>query len=97
MLLWCAAFFFPHGCLGLLTDDQEVIGEGVKYLKIICFTYVFFGMTNTLLAGLRSVETVRIGFLVSGSTLVINVCLNYLLIGQFRRIPAKARARPSLP
>ena len=41
MLLWCAAFFFPHGCLGLLTDDQEVIGEGVKYLKIICFTYVF--------------------------------------------------------
>ena len=80
MLLWCAAFFFPHGCLGLLTDDQEVIGEGVKYLKIICFTYVFFGMTNTLLAGLRSVETVRIGFLVSGSTLVINVCLNYLLI-----------------
>ena len=64
MLLWWAAFFFPHGCLGLLTDDQEVIREGVKYLKIICFTYVFFGMTNTLLAGLRSVENVRIGFLV---------------------------------
>ncbi len=80
VLLWCAAFFFPRWCLGLLTDDQEVIGEGVKYLKIICFTYVFFGMTNTLLAGLRSVETVRIGFFVSGSTLIINVCLNYLLI-----------------
>ncbi|MFR9047651.1 MAG: MATE family efflux transporter [[Clostridium] leptum] len=98
MLLWCAAFFFPHGCLGLLTDDQEVIGEGVKYLKIICFTYVFFGMTNTLLAGLRSVETVRIGFLVSGSTLVINVCLNYLLIyGNFGAPGWVARARPSLP
>ena len=39
MLLWCAAFFFPHGCLGLLTDDQEVIGEGVKYLKIICLRF----------------------------------------------------------
>ena len=80
MLLWCATFFFPHWCLGLLTNDQQVIGEGVKYLKIICFTYIFFGMTNTLLAGLRSVETVRIGFFVSGSTLLINVCLNYLLI-----------------
>ena len=80
VLLWCAAFFFPRWCLGLLTDDQEVIGEGVKYLKIICFSYVFFAMTNTLLAGLRSVETVRIGFFVSGSTLIINVCLNYLLI-----------------
>ena len=28
VLLWCAAFFFPRWCLGLLTDDQEVIGEG---------------------------------------------------------------------
>ena len=80
VLLWCAAFFFPRWCLGLLTDDQEVIGEGVKYLKVICFSNVFFGMTNTLLAGLRSVETVRIGFFVAGSTLIINVCLNYLLI-----------------
>lgn len=80
VLLWGAAFFFPRWCLGLLTDDQAVIDEGVKYLKIICFTYVFFGMTNTLLAGLRSVETVRIGFFVSGSTLIINVCLNSILI-----------------
>jgi Na+-driven multidrug efflux pump len=37
-------------------------------------------MTHLLLAVLRSVETVRIGFWVSISTLVVNCGLNYLLI-----------------
>ena len=39
----------------------------MKYLQIICFSYVFFAMTNILLATLRSVETVKISFVVSGS------------------------------
>ena len=37
-------------------------------------------MTNVLLCALRSVETVKIGFAVSTSTLIINCCLNYCLI-----------------
>lgn len=80
LVLWALVFFLPGGCLGLLTDDRAVIAEGTKYLQIICFSYVFFAMTNILLASLRSVETVKISFLVSGSTLLINCCLNYLLI-----------------
>ena len=80
LILWALVFFFPRGCLGLLTNEQPVIEEAVKYLQIICFSYVFFAMTNILLATLRSVETVKISFVVSGSTLVINCCLNTLLI-----------------
>lgn len=80
LLLWAAVFFFTEGCLGLFTKDSVVIAEGAKYLKIICFSYPFFTMTNILLCSLRSVETVRIGFIISLSTLCINVCLNYILI-----------------
>ena len=80
LFLWAAMFFFPEACLGLFTNDSAVIAEGVKYLRIICFSYVFFTMTNILLCSLRSVETVRIGFIISLSTLCINVCLNYILI-----------------
>ena len=84
LLLWAVMFCFPAQVLGLLADDAAAIGEGVKYLRIICFTYFFFAVTNILLAALRSVETVRIAFLVSLSTLVIDVCLNYMLIyGRF--------------
>ena len=80
LLLWVVVFLFPKGCLGLLTNETAVIAEGARYLQIICFSYVFFALTNVLLAALRSVETVRIGFVVSAFTLVNNVCLNYLLI-----------------
>ena len=88
--LWCGVlaslalaavvFLFPGAVLGLLTNDASLIAEGVKYLRIICFTYPLFAVTNVLLCSLRGVETVRIGFLVSLTTLVINTCLNYILI-----------------
>ncbi len=73
-------FFFPELTLSIFTSDEAVIAEGIKYLQIICFSYIFFGITNVLLAGLRSVETVQVGFYVSVSTLLINVALNYTLI-----------------
>lgn len=79
-VLWAVVFFFPYGTLSLFTNEAGVLAEGVKYMKIICFSYLFFAVTNILLASLRSVETVKIGFIVSLSTLIINVCLNYMLI-----------------
>lgn len=78
--MWAVVFFFPQFALGLFTDDTAVIAEGEKYLRIVCFSYLFFGYTNLLLAILRSVETTVVGFGVSLSTLVINSCLNYVLI-----------------
>ncbi|MWV42934.1 MATE family efflux transporter [Paenibacillus sp. HJL G12] len=80
VVMWIIVFVFPEGCMSLFTNEHGVIQEGAKYLRIICFSYVFFAITNVLLASLRSVEIVRIGFIVSLSTLIINVCLNYVLI-----------------
>lgn len=80
VVMLAIVFFFPQGCLSLFTNDQSVIVEGMAYLKIICFSYVFFAITNILLSSLRSVEIVKIGLMVSLSTLIINVCLNYVLI-----------------
>ena len=73
-------YFFPRQALGLLTNEQAVIDEGAKYLVIICFSYVLFAVSQNLLSALRSVETVRIGFVVNLVALVINVVLNYGLI-----------------
>ena len=73
-------FFFPTQALGLLTNEQAVIQEGSKYLVIICFSYVLFAVSNNLLSALRSVETVKIGFVVNMVALVVNIVLNYGLI-----------------
>ena len=55
----------PHWALSLFTNDEDVIAEGVIYLRIICYSYFFFCLTNTLLNGLKAVETVKIGLGIS--------------------------------
>ena len=80
LVMWIIVFFFPQSLLSLFTNDQSVIAEGTKFVKIICFSYILFSITSILLATLRSVETVKIGFILSTTTLIINVCLNYVLI-----------------
>jgi putative MATE family efflux protein len=80
VLVWAVVFFFPESLLSLFTNEQNVINEATSYIEIVCFSYICFSITSILLATLRSVETVKIGFLLSSTTLVINVCLNYLLI-----------------
>jgi len=80
VLLWAAVFFFPKQFLSLYTNDQQVIAEAMKYAQIICFTYLFFCISNVLIASLRCVDTVKIGLYISIVTFFINVFLNWLLI-----------------
>lgn len=83
-VLFVAALLFPAQILGLLSNDADVIAEGVAYLQIICFTYIIFALTNMLTASLRSIGIVKIGYIVTASTLCINIVLNSLLIyGRF--------------
>ncbi len=82
--LFVAASCFPEQLLRLFTTDSAIIAEGVRYLKIIRFTYLFFAVTQILLATLRSVEIVRIAFFLSVQTFLINCGINYVLIyGRF--------------
>ncbi|MDD2956515.1 MAG: MATE family efflux transporter [Oscillospiraceae bacterium] len=79
-LCWAAVFFFPAQVLGLFTNEPAVIEEGMQYIRIVCFSYLFFVFTNVLVASMRCVETVRIGMYLSIVTLVTNVSLNWVLI-----------------
>ncbi len=80
LALFCRRFFRAPLLSFSFTDQWVYVDEAVKYMNIICFSYPIFAVTNVLLASLRSVETVKIGYLVSFSTLLINCTLNYILI-----------------
>lgn len=79
-VMMLVVLIFPNQTLSILTNEPAVIAEGAKYLVIICFSYVLFAITNILLSALRSVETVKIGFVVTLTALVVNIALNYGLI-----------------
>ena len=78
--MFLVVLFAPEQLLGLLSNEPLVIAEGVAYFRIICYSYIVFTVTNILVASLRSIGIVNIGYIISFSTLCINVCLNYLLI-----------------
>ena len=78
--LFVAACITPEGLMSLFTTTPEIKAEGVAYLRVMKYSYPIFALTMLFLALLRSVETVRVGFWVSVSTLVVNISLNYLLI-----------------
>jgi putative MATE family efflux protein len=75
-----AVFITPYGVLRIFSDNPEVIAQGVVYIRIVSFSYLFFCTTQVLMASMRCVEVVRIALAVSVSTLIIAVGLNYLLI-----------------
>ncbi len=84
MLIFAFAAVAPETLIRLFTDKQAVTEQAVPYLDIIKHTYLLFALTTLLLAILRSVETVKIGFYVSLSSFAINIILNYMLIyGKF--------------
>lgn len=82
IIVLCAVF--PTQLLGLFTNDAGIIAEGRSYLSIIQFTFLFFVLTQVLMAALRSVEIVKISFYISIVSLIVNVAINYTLIfGRF--------------
>ena len=75
-----ATLFFPAQILSLFSNDPEVINEALKYIKIIRYSYVFFCITQILIASLRCVETVKVGMYLSIITFFVNVFLNWVFI-----------------
>lgn len=80
VILFALISLFPYQALWLFTTDQPIIREGMSYLSIIRFTYLFFAITQILLATLRSTEVVKIALWLSVMTFFVNCSVNYVLI-----------------
>ena len=80
ILLFALVSIFPRQAVGIFTTEESIIREGVSYLSIIRFTYLFFAVTQILLATLRSVEVVKIAVYLSVMTFFVNCGINYVLI-----------------
>ncbi len=84
VLIFAFAAIAPETLIRLFTDKEAVIEQAVLYLDVIKHTYLMYTLSTILLAILRSVETVKIGFYVSLSSFALNIFLNYVLIyGKF--------------
>lgn len=72
--------FFPRQVLGLMTDNPVLIDLGAPYLRIVGPSYIFDGLASVYVGLQRSVENPRFGMRVYAVAVVLNTCLNYVLI-----------------
>ena len=88
LLATLSAVLFPEWIIRAFTQEPGVIREGAAYVQIVGFTYLFFSVSQVMIAAMRSVETAKIGLYISGMALVVNVGLNYVLIFGHLGFPA---------
>ena len=83
-----AVWIAPEPIMKIFTPEQPVVEEGVKYLKIISFSYIFTAFTQIYLNVMRSVERVMIATVVYLISLLLNISLNAVFIFGMLGCPA---------
>lgn len=84
ILFGIAAFFAPGAIMHIFSRDLAVIELGIKYLKIVAFTYPLTAATLIAASLVKSVEKVKIPLVASVAAIGFNAVFNYLLIfGKF--------------
>lgn len=77
-------FLFPKGVMGLVTNNAFLIGLGAPYVRIVGISYVFNAVSSVYVGMQRSTENPLIGLSVFTVSMLLNTCLNYMLIfGRF--------------
>lgn len=86
------ALCVPGMLMRIFTTDEAIIGEGVRYLRIVGFSYVLAAFTNVYLNIIRSIERVVIATVVYATSLSVNILLNAIFIFGLFGFPALGAA-----
>ena len=87
-LFTVAALVIPQYLMMIFTSDPAVIAEGIKYLRIVAFTYLMIGVTQAYLYVMRSVERVVVATVVYLCSLICNIIMNSIFIFGLFGLPA---------
>lgn len=71
---------FPNNIMKLFTSEENVILEGVKYLRVVSFSYIFYSITTIFLIILRSVKDVKLSIWIYVMSFFTNIFFNYMFI-----------------
>ena len=75
-----AAITVPEYLMRIYTSEPDVMAEGVKYLRIVCISYVLMAISMVYLNVMKSMERVVIATVCYGISFLTNVLINALLI-----------------
>lgn len=80
LIFFSISFFFPGAVMRLFTSSPETIHEGIRYLKVLSFSFIFMGFAQIFVSALRSVGKVVFPSVIYVVSLLVNVLLNAAFI-----------------
>ena len=72
--------FFPEKLMTIFTNQPKLIEIGAEYLKIAGFSYLLVGISQTYISLLKVTDKAKYSAIISGTTVIINIILNAVLI-----------------
>jgi len=84
-LIFAAAFtlfalFLPQVLIGIYSRNDQVIAEGVKYLRIVAYSYPLMAISFAFQMAFRSTEHIVLPTVCTAVSFVLNAVLNYVFI-----------------
>lgn len=73
-------FFFPGQIMGIFVSDERTIALGVRYLRVVCLSYLPAAVSSTCIFSMRALGQNKTSMLVSLITMGVNAVWNYVLI-----------------
>lgn len=80
--------FFPRQIVSFFTQDVLVIEQGIDYMRIAAWTFLFMALSLSISTGMRSIGESHIPLRISVAAVLINGVLNYILIFGHLGLPA---------
>ena len=81
------ALTIPGSLMTLFTNDATLIANGSSYLRAVAFSYVLCGISQIYLILLKNIGYASLSSKISSTAVVINICLNTVLIFGFLGAP----------
>lgn len=85
LLFFAAALAIPDLLIRIFTNDSDLIPLGVGYLRWVSVSYLMMGVSQMVLAVMKSLEQTKLSAQVSMTCLFCNIILNALAIFVIRR------------
>ena len=81
------AAIYPRILMLIFTNDENLIAEGCKYLRVVSVSYACLSFSQMFEAGFKSIERVSIVTISSTTALILNVLLNAVFIYGWFGVP----------
>lgn len=88
LIFLLAVFLFSENIISIFSTEAKVVQLTQSYLAIVCLSYPICAVSFSYGICARSINQAMLQMVVSGICLVINACLNYILIFGKLGLPA---------